>query len=327
MKYQDRVYGEIKIDEPVLLEIISAPEFQRLKDVDQGGYYEVHYPGTKHTRFEHSLGVFELLRRYRASPEEQIAGLIHDISHSAFSHTMDYIVADGSGKTQCHQDRIFSDYVKNSSIAGILGKYNFDVDKIVDDSNFPLKENELPDICADRIDYSLRGLLAFKMEDRETINYFLDHLKAAQGKWFFDDIASAKKYAVAFKKLNDIHYSSEITAYMFRTTADYLKHAFSRGYINEDDFYTTDTEVLNKTREHHSGDPVLEKLWQRMENKIRWEVNKEDYDARVFCKSRAVDPFCQYQGSLKRVSEVIPGWKEIVTDNLKPKEHFIKFYD
>ena len=327
MIFQDRVYGEIKIDEPVILEIIETPEFERLKGVDQAGYFSVHFPDSEHNRFEHSLGVYELLRRYGASKEEQIAGLLHDISHSVFSHTIDYIVHDGSGEYQCHQDKILPNYLKNSSIAKILEKYKFDINRLIDDSNFPLKENELPDICADRIDYSLRGFLVFNIVPKEVVDYFLRHLKASSNRWFFDDLQSAERYANLFKELNSIYYSGPQSAHMFRTTAEYLKRALDYGYINDEDLYTTDTAVLNKIKTHHNRDLILQKLFLRMENKVRWEINKDNYDFHVLCKSRAIDPFYQVGESFKRVSESNPNWKQIVTYELKPKEHFIKFYD
>jgi len=327
MIFQDRVYGEIKIDEPAAAAIINAPEFQRLLDIDQCGYFAAHFSGSKHNRFEHSLGVYELLRRYHAPLDEQIAGLIHDLSHAVFSHTIDYLAADGSEEHQCHQDKIFSKYVRASSIAEILEKYGFDVEKIIDDGNFPLKENKLPDICADRIDYSLRGFSAFNVAPKEVIAYFLNHLKTSGGQWFFDDVQSAERYANLFKELNDIYYSGPPSAVMFKTTADYLKRALDYGYINNEDLYTTDTAVLNKIKPHHNRDLILQKLFLRMENKVRWEINKENYDTRILCKSRMIDPLCRHEGLLKRVSEIMPARANVVAETLKPREHFIKFYD
>ena len=46
MQYTDRVYGNVEIDEPVILELIDSKTFQRLKEIDQAGYFEPHFPGT-----------------------------------------------------------------------------------------------------------------------------------------------------------------------------------------------------------------------------------------------------------------------------------------
>jgi HD superfamily phosphohydrolase len=37
MEYQDKVYGQTKIDEPVILDLINSQELQRLKEIDQAG--------------------------------------------------------------------------------------------------------------------------------------------------------------------------------------------------------------------------------------------------------------------------------------------------
>jgi len=161
MKYTDRVYGDFEIEEPVILELINSKTLQRLKGIDQSGYFEPYFPGTAHSRFEHSIGVYLLLKMYGASLEEQIAGLIHDISHSAFSHCIDYVLDAGSEKEQTHQDNVFDEFVRKSEVPGIFKKSNLDLEYILNDKNFPLKEKDLPNLCADRIDYSLRTAIVF----------------------------------------------------------------------------------------------------------------------------------------------------------------------
>jgi HD superfamily phosphohydrolase len=62
LKYNDRVYGQIKIEEPIIIELIKTRALQRLKGVDQAGYFEPYFPGSRHSRFEHSLGDWWLLK-------------------------------------------------------------------------------------------------------------------------------------------------------------------------------------------------------------------------------------------------------------------------
>ena len=326
MRYTDRIYGSVEITEPVALDIIATPEFQRLKDVDQAGYSEPHFPGSKHSRFEHSLGVYELLRRFGAPLAEQVAGLIHDVSHSAFSHTIDYIMHDGSGRYQTYQDEILADYVQHSRIAAILEKYGFPLAFIMDDANFPLKETELPDLCADRIDYSLRGLIVYGVASTAAVSHILTKLQTANGSWVFADVESARQYAQLFKELNDTYYCDTRTAHMYKTASDYIRRALDYGYIGRDDLYTTDTAVLQKIKPHHAHDLILQKLWLRMNNLTRWEVGNED-GAPVYCKSRCVDPLCRHEGVLRRLSDIQSEWKCIVAETLQPRRHFLKFYD
>ncbi len=323
MNIKDRVYGDVEILEPVLLEIINSPTLQRLKDIDQAGYFEPHFPGTRHSRFEHSVGVYSLLKKYGAPTEEQIAGLIHDVSHSAFSHCIDYVLDAGSEKEQKHQDNIFDDYVKKSDIPAILWKYHFELDYILDDKNFPLKEKDLPDLCADRIDYSLRTARVFGA--RESVNYFLNNLTAENGNWIFRNFESAKKYAELFLKLNTDYYAGLLAAVMLRTVGDYLRYALLKRYISEADLYTTDKIVLSKIEPYHKNDKRLKLLFSRMNNKIGFRNNPNNFDGEVFCKSRVVDPLCKHNGDIKRVSQIDPSWGVILKEESKPKHYFIKF--
>jgi len=327
MHYQDKVYGQAEISEPVILDLINSPELQRLKEIDQAGYYEPYHPGSKHTRFEHSLGVYLLLKKFGASIEEQIAGLIHDVSHSAFSHAVDYALSEGSEKEQNHQDNYFKEFVLNSNIPHILKRYGFDVNYILDEANFPLQETELPDLCADRIDYSLRGFLAYKVADLDKVKEVLKKLTVQNKKWIFKDFYSAYKYARLFKIINEDYYSTITTAVMFRRVGDYLKYAISQKYITEDDLYTTDKEVIDKINKNLAGDKKLDVLWKRMNNSAGYENNPDDYDAEVYCKSRIIDPLCWHNGEIRRVSDIEPSWKNVIKKESEPKRYFIKFSD
>ncbi len=388
-KVSDKVYGDFEITEPIILELLNCPAMQRLKGVDQAGYRPLWVKLNNNadineydnSRFAHSVGVYSLLYKYGAPLEEQIAGLIHDVSHSAFSHCIDYVLDVGSEKEQNHQDNLFEEFVRKTEIPEILKKYGFDPEHILNDKNFPLKEKELPDLCADRIDYSLRTAILFQeisQEDKDLIlrNLTVARLASLRGDqplagrspdrkaiedprqsrdnprrfqiapeiatprhptvlamtfkgqenfWVFKSFTSAKKYAELFNFLNTKYYSGIQTAVMFRTLGDYIRYALRKKYINLDDLYTTDKEVLEKIKTHLPNDKDLQLLWGRMNNKVKVTNNPENSDAEVFVKSRIIDPLCQDQGQIKRVSDLDPGWKTIIESGLKPKQYFLKF--
>jgi len=331
MKYIDRVYGKVEITESAILELIESPTLQRLKGIDQAGHRPLWVkPNIKvgrydHSRFSHSIGVYLLLRKYNAPFPEQIAGLIHDVSHSAFSHAGDYIFNEGSQKEHSHQDNIFEEYVRNSEIPGILEKYKFDLEYILDDKNFPLKENQLPDLCADRIDYSLRTAVVFGELSEGDKNYILGNLMAEGKQWIFKNYESGQKYADLFFRLNEIYYSGFSSALMFKVTGDLLRYAWEKKYISQDEIYTTDEIVLDKIKNFLPEDDHLGLLWKRMSGEIKTENKKEEGSARVFCKSRIVDPLCKVGGKIKRVSDINSEWKKVLEEEMKPKEYFIKF--
>ncbi|MFA5228282.1 MAG: HD domain-containing protein [Candidatus Paceibacterota bacterium] len=323
MKYKDRIYGKVEINEPVILDLINCSTLQRLKEIDQAGYFEVYFPKTSFSRFEHSIGVFLLLKSYNAPIEEQIAGLIHDVSHSAFSHCIDYVLDSGSEEEQYHQDNIFNSFVKKSEIPDILKKHNIDLDYILNDNNFPLKERDLPDLCADRIDYSIRTSIIFnEIKDGK---YFLNNLETKDNHWFFKSEKSGEDFAKLFLKINSDYFAGLPSAVMFWTVGKYLRYAISKGYISEKDLYTTDKKVLNKISKYLKNDAELKLLFDRMNNKISFENNPNNYEGKVSCKSRVVDPLCWHGNKIKRVSEIKTEWKEIIERESKPKGYFLKF--
>jgi len=329
MKYYDLVYGEFEITEPIILELINSPSIQRLKHIDQAGYRpfwgkpDINTDKYAYSRFAHSVGVYLLLRKYQASLEEQIAGLIHDISHSAFSHCIDYVLDEGSETEHNHQDKCFADFVRKTEIPKIIERYGFDLDYILDDESFPLKEKDLPDLCADRIDYSLRTAVVFGELNEEDKDYLLNNLVVENKKWVFENFESAEKFVQLFRKLNLVYYAGFSSAVMFRTVGDCLKYALQKSYISKDDLYTTDEKVLEKIKHFLDKDEKLKLFWDRMNRKIKAVNNPNDYDAQVFCKSRMVDPLFKDGKVLKRLSQ--RGWSEIINEELKPKRYFIKF--
>lgn len=330
MKYKDQVYGEFEITEPIILELINSPSLQRLKDIDN--YWLSLYPKPEidmseydYNRFTHSIGVYLLLHKYSVLREEQIAGLIHDVSHSAFSHCIDYVLDSGSEKEHTHQDNIFNSYVGKTEIPGIFRKYNLDLDYILDDKNFPLKENNLPDLCADRIDNFLRIAVSFKEINEKDKNHLLENLTTKNNNWVFKNFESAKKCTELVFKLNKEYCCDLHSAIVYRTIGDCLKYALQKRYIFENDLYTTEKIVLEKLQKFLDKDEKLKLFWERMNNKIKITNNPNNFDVQVFCKSRVVDPLFKDKGTLKRVSEAESSWAEVVKQELKPKQYFLKF--
>lgn len=96
---RDALYDRIHLAPPEL-ELISTQAFLRLDRIQQLGFVSRVWPGAKHTRYEHSLGVFHLTREaidhlppdhFTASDARTViaAALLHDIGHYPFSHAIE----------------------------------------------------------------------------------------------------------------------------------------------------------------------------------------------------------------------------------------------
>src|SRR5512137_999413 len=88
-----------------MLSLLEAPELQRLHSIHQLGLAYLVFPGANHTRFEHSLGTYWVVKRMCASlqlSEEEsrlvgCAAFLHDVGHLPYSHTMEFILHDRFG--------------------------------------------------------------------------------------------------------------------------------------------------------------------------------------------------------------------------------------
>jgi hypothetical protein len=108
--YRDPVHNIIRLrtdtDEgDLMVRLIDAREFQRLRRIKQLGLALYTYQGAEHSRFTHSLGVLHLMTRvldrlgesFLISTEDRAAAraaaLLHDIGHGSFSHVMEKVLS------------------------------------------------------------------------------------------------------------------------------------------------------------------------------------------------------------------------------------------
>lgn len=231
----------------------------------------------------------------------------------------------GSEKEQNHQDHIFADFVRKTEIPKILEKHKIDINYLLNEENFPLLEKPVPNLCADRLDYSLRTAIIFQEINEKTLNYLINNLITKDNQWVFRDQKSAKKYAELFLKMNRGYYAGLASAKMFRTVGDLIKYGLQKGYLNFDDLYTIDEKVLRKLKEKSKRDEKLKILLKRINEPKKTINNPKDFDVQVFCKSRIVDPLFLEKGKINRLSKFDQNWRKIVRQELKPKLYFLKF--
>lgn len=109
--FRDPVHNYIHVQHQVILDLINSAEVQRLRRIKQLGTSSFTFHGAEHSRFSHSLGVYEITRRicdifqrnYSCeklnedgwNDDERLvalcAALLHDIGHGPYSHTFEQI--------------------------------------------------------------------------------------------------------------------------------------------------------------------------------------------------------------------------------------------
>lgn len=104
----DPVHGFIEIPRGIILDLIDADVFQRLRRIKQLALSSLVYPGAVHTRFNHCIGAMHLTgqaldvlrsKGVVISDEEYeatlLAILLHDIGHGPFSHALENVILQG----------------------------------------------------------------------------------------------------------------------------------------------------------------------------------------------------------------------------------------
>lgn len=303
MEINDPIYGDTEITEPVLEELIATPAMQRLKGVDQNVTAKlIPVPWKPFTRFDHCVGVMLLIKHLGGDLEEQVAGLLHDVSHTAFSHVIDFVF--NQTMTQGFHEEHLERIVKQSQIPEILAHHGFDTERIINHKNFSILEQALPALCADRIDYALKTFYAIGLP-RSELHPLFQNLTVFDRKIAFTDQHLAQKFADTFLRADrEVWGGSAVCNLSYHLFARVLKRAYENGEVTFDDFFTTDREVLEKLS------PDSQQAVEQLRHLKFIEVTPADqHDYHVNGKIRYVDPPVLVSGQIKILSEINPDFK------------------
>ena len=297
MNIHDRIYGEFNITEPVLTALIESLAIQRLKGVHQFGMPQRFYPYPGFSRYEHSIGVMLVLRKLGANIEEQAAGLIHDVSHTAFSHLVDWVI--GNREKEDYQDKNLQRIVSLSAIPEILQRYGLNLEKVIDIKQYSLLEKPAPNLCADRIDYALREF--YLWANPPIVSQCIDDLFSYNGQIAFRTKDSAEKFAYAYAKCQREHWGGAECTVRWELLTRALKIGLSKCFVKIDDFYGEDEHLIRKLKE--SGNKEIERIFSLLEcpqlDLVEDRTNPQ-FDLRK--KFRYIDPHYLFDEHLCKLS-------------------------
>lgn len=150
-----------------MLKLIRTSEFQRLDKIRQLGTSSATFPAATHTRLAHSLGAYEITRRFinhlglnKSFPKKAdhllVAALLHDLGHGPYSHAFEKY-------TGCQHEEYTKQIIlkKDGEINKILIENNINPKQVVDilfNQDDCVWTSQLIDsqIDADRMDYLMR---------------------------------------------------------------------------------------------------------------------------------------------------------------------------
>ncbi|KYK34481.1 MAG: hypothetical protein AYK22_08635 [Thermoplasmatales archaeon SG8-52-3] len=271
---RDPIHGDIKL-EGLFLDLIEAPEIQRLYDIKQLGFAHLVFPGAHHTRLEHSLGTYQIASKASdqigldREEKETIscAAFLHDIGHGPFSHTLEHILRDtlNADHVDLTEKLIFGDltiynekekeYIISPSVFEILNKNNIDNKLIASIIRGRTSKKEFlgqlltSPVDVDQIDYLIRDSyytgVAYGMID---IERFLQTLTIKN-----DNLAVRKKGVGVLENIlmaRNLMYSSVYFHKTVRIAELMLAKAIEKIETTKpfDFFKMTDAELINELK-------------------------------------------------------------------------------
>jgi len=158
-RVRDPIHDYIDLT-PLDVRLVDTPAYQRLRWIRQLGPTNLVYPGANHTRHEHCMGTCHVVGRIADSigldsHDKQlasVAGLLHDLGHSPFSHLGDEVA--GLEDHVIRTTKLVSD-TEISDILSEEGIASKEVNEIIqgDHKLGPLVSGDLD---GDRLDYLVR---------------------------------------------------------------------------------------------------------------------------------------------------------------------------
>ena len=275
--FKDPLYGYIHVDYELIKKLIDSSLFQRLRRIRQLSGVQMVFHGAEHSRFSHSLGVYEIANRFLTVPDIQealdlrskliflSAALLHDIGHGAYSHAFEDVFGVD------HEKIGASLILESKELRGVLDEIdkNFATDVasvIKKEKKFPLIEQLISSqLDVDRLDYLERdayftgaayghidldrlirvlyikdGQVVFKLSGIHAIENYLISRYHMYWQVYYHPVARA--YEVNLEKIYMRVKDLLISGFEFKGNVEPLKNVISNpsqidNYIKLDDFY------------------------------------------------------------------------------------------
>ena len=311
MKHYDVIWGNTVIEDASAKKVIAHPALQRIRNIWISTYGYLFNMKRNATRFDHSVGVYLLLNKYGANDTEQLAGLIHDVSHTALSHVSTYALQGKYDGPEFHEIKQ-QEFVEESGLGGLLEELGYASEDLLHTDKFTLLENELPDVCADRLDYALRDGLHLQTLSRQQVSQILDGLTVHDSEFMFEDEESAFLYAFNFYLLNMMFYGSPTEAHFNNDFGDLVKLAMKKGHLDEKDWFSDDLYVVDKLRS--AKDKEIQDWLAKYNYDLVIYEDRDEPDIVFPKKIRVVDPKVKDGSKIRRLSEVSSVYDKIISD-------------
>lgn len=362
--FKDSIHESIEIPK-IYLDIIDHPLFQRLRNLKQLGVTNFVYMGATHTRFEHSLGVGYLAKKYlnllkkhdksiECSQEEillvGIAGLCHDLGHGPFSHTFEKWINKIVGYENWHHENFscqFTERILNDSKLDfdsfqiqfiqdlIKGKHKNDEERMF---LYQIVSNSETSIDVDKFDYLMRDGFYTGFKVNFDYKRIMKISRVMDGNICFYEKDALNIYNLFYSRslLHTQVYNHKTTVAIELMLYDILNESNSNLKIAERPLELLGDDIFyeikySKSKELEKAKSLIKRLETRELYKLVAEtLLPQNIDKNTFLQKFTTDNLVQFSSDLKSNDLVI--YDYTVNHALKDKNpisniHFFKSWE
>ncbi len=294
---------------------LELPLMQRLKGVgllcgtDWTRLYRNRF---YYSRYDHSLGVALIVWHFTHDKAQTLAGLLHDISTPVFSHVADFRKGDALKQEATEEDNA-AIVKRDAALAALLEADGLTAEQVADYHQYPVADNEIPQLSADRLEYMFPSGLAldgsWTFEEIERVYNDLAVLENEDGQpeLGFRTIAVAEEYTLHFCLIGHILQLNE-NKLCLQLLAEVVKEAIALGLLTEEDtMRLSEAEVMARFDEaalrfEKSRFTQLYRTYRTMEHIEHVDAPLPDaFNISMKVKQRYINPLVQPEGAAKAV--------------------------
>jgi len=328
-------FGILNGDEelPVFLnKYLSLPLMTRLKKIgllcgtDWTSLYKNRF---YYSRYDHSLGVALIIWHFTKDKAQTLAGLFHDVSTPVFSHVADFRKGDALTQSATEEPNAIM-LKEDKDLPRLLAEDGLTVEQVWDYHKYPVADNEIPCLSADRLEYMFPSGMALEgswtMEEIRRVYNDLAVLKNENGidELGFRSMEAAETYCYRFANTGHLLQLNE-NKLTLQLLAEVCRLALEAGLVCEEDFMTLgESDVMDRFEDFAGRFPkekfsVYYRTFRNMtfiehtENALPGETH---FSVSLKVKQRYINPLVLVDGKARRLGDVSEKAKKIISDFL-----------
>jgi len=317
---------------------IELPVLQRLKGVGLmcgTDWTKLYNNRIFYSRLDHSIGVALIVWHFTHDKAQTIAGLLHDISTPVFSHVSDF--RKGDALTQTVTEGPTAAIIRgDKELQKLLKEDGLCSNQVEDYHLYPVADNEIPQLSADRLEYMFPSGMAldgsWTMEEVERCYNDIQILKNEENKpeLGFTTLEIGEEYCRHFCMIGHILQLNEnkLTLHLL---GQIMNKAVEAGILAETDFMELSEKQIIEKIDRALSNPTepgeslkkIKRLFNTFRNMTKivhteTALSENDYfSISLKVKQRYINPLVKTKdGSVLRLSEVSEKAGKLIADFL-----------